>query len=58
MLVTGLLLLVPPVAMPAAVAATPVDDQRREVERIVDELESLHEQADILAEDYVVALDD
>jgi cell wall-associated NlpC family hydrolase len=40
------------------VAASPVDDQRREVERIVDELAKLEERADILAEDYVVAVDE
>ncbi len=40
------------------VVASPVDDQRREVERIVDELAKLDEQADILAEDYVVAVDE
>ncbi|HWM18509.1 MAG TPA: NlpC/P60 family protein [Ilumatobacteraceae bacterium] len=40
------------------VVASPVDDQRREVERIVDELAELEEQADILAEDYVVAIDE
>jgi peptidoglycan DL-endopeptidase CwlO len=39
-------------------SATSVDDQRREVERIVDQLDSLHEQADILAEDYAVAVDE
>jgi cell wall-associated NlpC family hydrolase len=40
------------------VVASPVDDQRREVERIVDELAELEKQADILAEDYVVAIDE
>ena len=40
------------------VVASPVDDERREVERIVDELDELAERADILAEDYVVALDE
>jgi peptidoglycan DL-endopeptidase CwlO len=40
------------------VVAGPVDDQRREVERIVDELAELEQQADILAEDYVVAIDE
>ena len=40
------------------VVASPVDDQRREVERIVDELAELEERADILAEDYVVAIDE
>ncbi|HEX6658429.1 MAG TPA: NlpC/P60 family protein [Ilumatobacter sp.] len=39
-------------------AATSVEDQQREVERIVDELDHLHEQADILAEEYAVAVDD
>ena len=39
-------------------SATSVEDQRREVERIVDELDQLHEQADILAEEYAVAVDD
>jgi cell wall-associated NlpC family hydrolase len=39
-------------------SATSVDDQRREVERIVDQLDELHEQADILAEEYAVAVDD
>ena len=57
-LVASVLTVVLPVALPGPAHATTVDDQRREVERIVDELDSLHEQADILAEDYVVALDD
>ena len=39
-------------------SATSVEDQRREVERIVDQLDELHEQADILAEEYAVAVDD
>ena len=39
-------------------SATSVDDQRREVSRIVDELDNLREQADILAEDYAVAVDE
>ena len=39
-------------------SATSVEDQQREVERIVDELDHLHEQADILAEEYAVAVDD
>ena len=46
-----------PAAFPEAAQAS-VADQRREVERIVDELDRLHSQADILAEDYVVAIDD
>ena len=44
--------------LPQAVHAQSVDDQRREVERLVDELERLHERSDILAEDYAVAMDD
>src|SRR5262245_57368564 len=46
-------------AIDAQVAsATSVDDQRREVERIVDQLDNLGEQADQLAEQYAVAVDD
>ena len=47
---------VAPVAFPEAVYAS-VSDQRREVERIVDELDRLHMQADILAEDWAEAED-
>ena len=39
------------------VAQASVADQRREVERIVDELDRLHTQADILAEDWAEAED-
>jgi cell wall-associated NlpC family hydrolase len=42
----------------AQVASATVEGQRNEVERIVDELDRLHEQADILAEDYAVAVDE
>src|SRR5512134_1734571 len=42
----------------AQVASATVEGQRSEVERIVDELDRLHEQADILAEDYAVAVDE
>jgi cell wall-associated NlpC family hydrolase len=45
-----------PTAFPEIAQAT-VDDQRREVERIVDELDDLHARADILAEDYAEAVD-
>jgi cell wall-associated NlpC family hydrolase len=45
-----------PVAFPEAVQAS-VSDQRREVERIVDELDRLHTEADILAEDWAEAED-
>lgn len=47
-----------PFVQPGLAAAGPVEDQRREVERIVDQLAALEEQADILAEDYVVAVDE
>lgn len=43
---------------PASVGATSVDDQRAEVERIVDELDRLQREADVLAEDYAVAVDE
>ncbi|MFP5488036.1 MAG: hypothetical protein ACLGHQ_06990, partial [Acidimicrobiia bacterium] len=46
-----------PMMFPEVARAT-VEDQRREVERIVDELDQLHTQADILAEDWAVAEDD
>jgi cell wall-associated NlpC family hydrolase len=49
--------LVVPMMFPE-VARASVGDQRREVERIVDELDRLHEQADILAEDWAEAEDD
>jgi cell wall-associated NlpC family hydrolase len=52
------LLLIGSLAVGQPAQASPVDDQRREVERIVDQLDALHQQADILAEEYVVALDD
>ncbi len=39
-------------------SATSVEDQQREVDRIVDQLDKLHEQADVLAEDYAVAVDE
>ncbi len=42
----------------AHVASATVEGQRAEVARIVDELERLEEKADILAEDYAVAVDD
>lgn len=45
-----------PMMFPEIARAT-VEDQRREVERIVDELDRLHTQADILAEDWAEAED-
>jgi cell wall-associated NlpC family hydrolase len=50
------LLLLAPFVMPE-VARASVEDQRREVERIVDELDRLHTQADVLAEDWNEAAD-
>lgn len=44
--------------LPDAAHAQTIDQQQAEVERIVNELERLHERADILAEDYAVAMDD
>jgi cell wall-associated NlpC family hydrolase len=57
-LVATAALLVSVPVLPQAAHAQSVDDQRREVERLVDELERLHERSDILAEDYAVAMDD
>ncbi len=51
-------ILVSTVLTPSVVGAQSIDDQRREVERIVDELDRLHIKADTLAEDYAVAMDD
>src|SRR5690606_21685456 len=54
--VVAVLTLATPMMFPE-VARASVEDQRREVERIVDELDRLHEQADILAEDWAEAED-
>ena len=56
LLLSASLVLAAPMAFPE-VARAAVGDQRREVERIVDELDRLHEQADILAADYAEAVD-
>ncbi len=45
-----------PVALPTVVDAQSVDEQRQRVEDIVDELERLEQQARILGEDYVEAI--
>jgi cell wall-associated NlpC family hydrolase len=42
----------------AGAAQATVEGQRDEVAQIVDELDRLHERADVLAEDYAVAVDD
>lgn len=47
-----------PTLVPEVVAATSVDDARRRVEQIVDELERLAARSDRLTEDYAVAVDD
>jgi cell wall-associated NlpC family hydrolase len=57
-LVACCIAVVAPATNAGYVVASPVDDERREVERIVDELAELEKQADILAEDYVVAIDE
>lgn len=44
-------------ALAPEVAQAGVEDARREIERIVDELDRLNTQADILAEDYAEAVD-
>ena len=54
--VASTLVMVVPAIFPEVAAAT-VEDQRREVQRIVDELDRLHAQADILAEDWAEAED-
>ena len=56
-LVASAFTLVLPAVFPE-VARASVGEQQREVERIVDELDRLAEQADILAEDYAEAVDD
>jgi hypothetical protein len=43
---------------PTPASADPVDEQRARVEQITDQLERLAERSDILAEDYVAALDE
>jgi cell wall-associated NlpC family hydrolase len=56
LLLSSTLAVAAPMVFPE-VARAAVGDQRREVERIVDELDRLHTQADILAEDYAEAVD-
>ncbi len=56
--VVGATVVVVPLLTPTFVAADPIDDQRQRVEDITDHLEALGEQADILAEDYVAAMDE
>ncbi len=56
--VTGATVAVVPLFTPRFAGADPIDDQRQRVEDITDHLEDLERQADILAEDYVVAMDE
>jgi cell wall-associated NlpC family hydrolase len=56
--VTGATVVVVPIFAPKYVAADPIDDQRARVEQLTDQLEGLERQADVLAEDYVVAMDE
>jgi cell wall-associated NlpC family hydrolase len=56
--VTGATVVVVPIFAPKYAAADPIDDQRARVEQLTDQLEGLERQADVLAEDYVVAMDE
>ncbi len=47
-----------PALQPTPTSAGPIDDQRARVEQLTDELERLEETSDILAEDYVTAIDE
>ena len=47
-----------PSVHPIFVSATPIDEQQARVEQLTDELEHLEETSDILAEDYVTAIDE
>ena len=53
---TALLSVVVPVAVPGGASAEPVDDKRRQVAALADELERMTERLDALAEDYVEAV--
>jgi peptidoglycan DL-endopeptidase CwlO len=57
-LVASMILVITPAMQTSYVSATSVDDARRRVERIVDELERLAERSDKLAEDYAEAMDE
>jgi peptidoglycan DL-endopeptidase CwlO len=57
-LVVATAVAVVPAMNPSSVGATPVEDQRDEVQRIADELERLEQESDILAEDHVTAIDE
>lgn len=55
--IAAALAFVAPLAMPTVVDAQSVDQQRKRVQEIVDELERLAEQTNKIAEDYVEAID-
>lgn len=50
--------LLAPMLLPGAAHADPIEDQRAYVASITDQLENLERQSDILAEDYVTAVDE
>src|SRR5918994_536390 len=56
--VTGATVVAVPLFAPKYAAADPIDDQRARVEQLTNQLEELERQADVLAEDYVVAMDE
>jgi cell wall-associated NlpC family hydrolase len=56
--VVALAVAVVPALPSTLVSASPIDDQRARVEQLTDELERLEEKSDILAEDYVTAVDE
>ncbi|CAN5611912.1 hypothetical protein BH23ACT3_BH23ACT3_16210 [soil metagenome] len=58
LIVAGSLVAVGPALPAEIVSATSVDEARRNVERIVDELDRLAERSDRLTEDYAEAVDD
>ncbi len=47
-----------PVALPSPTLAQTSDDQKQIVEQLTDQIEALEEKSDILAEDYVTAVDE
>ncbi len=56
--VVALAVTVIPSVLPAPASADPIDDQKARVAQITDQLEALEEKSDILAEDYVTAVDE
>ena len=56
--VVALAVTVLPAVLPTTASADPIDDQKARVAQITDQLEALEEKSDILAEDYVTAIDE